>query len=371
MVKNTEASMLAHNPEYETELQTIKDLYEERLKKLMGEGTRISIFTNKSESGEQHGVVVFNEEPEPDRDVKYILYADHDDTMEAYSVRKSLYAKDLYKNIKDVIPGVSPENFAQFVYVCNEVCRALPSTGTHPKRYSPLLEMALVSRVLSEFDQGGSELMNNPTDANIQRKLHEVISEQFDGLLSLSDQGDKGFYIKEDKNQALAVNWKKRPEIVSEAVWKSYTDFMVKRVMLTNPESYNFGKEFYLIPTTFGQIDFQPEKVISFWETVKQETGRAPDGIIFFTRGRKEGFLEKFDNIIRKLLNKNSAKSIALDDSMRQLEAYSKSGQFILIRAIREGAKRSNEKALPGLHIKELRITDNIENLGERIKSLV
>jgi hypothetical protein len=84
------------------------------------------------------------------KDTTKVLLSDWDDTIEPYSQRKqTLYTK--YRDLLKDMDRSSQDKVIEFCKSINKAARILPVSGSHPERYSPLVEVIATSEFFKQF----------------------------------------------------------------------------------------------------------------------------------------------------------------------------------------------------------------------------
>lgn len=275
---------------------------------------------------------------------------DWDDTLEAYTDRK----RNFHLGLLDLIgpkDSFVKENFLKSCKFLNKVARVLPNSGVHPERYAPLFELMAENTLVDSLSAGGlpnfmAEIATVSEDdeaENLARNfLQEQILPKFGGKVETIEEtngnGERKTYFRETESKSVAASFDQKPIWVSQQVWDLFKDMMT-RANIPDAEFGHFDlpKDVRFLVASFGEIDFQLEKIVNGLEAVKEKGGRIPDEILVYTRGRKNPILKK---IVDSFLN---IQFIYVDDSPRQIERVAEIANLVPILAKRKGSKRSGE----------------------------
>ncbi len=353
-----------YKPPFKSELQQLTEEYEERLQTLFDGPVKYQMLSLKDNlgQGEQNRAIFVTRAGFLEGDYTAVCFTDLDDTIVPYSERK----KEYFKSLLNTISSESPELIENALLVINRAARARPYTGVGPEKYSPLLEMVTDTVLLEALKKHRVEkirtLLENPTEENARRFILDEVVPKFSNLVDTFTDTNKS-YFREAQHQALAVNWNQRPQLVSENVWDSYLANMTQpRIPENEIMGLDIDPNIYWIVSTFGEIGFQTEKVVNALQLIKEKTGRVPNGILLFTRGRKEPVVSK---IIDEFPDKLPI--LALDDSLEQLIGYFVNPRITPIRADRTGTKRANKPTPEGM----LRIDMERGNLKDQLRNII
>lgn len=288
------------------------------------------------------------------REAKIILGTDWDDTLDGYTLRKQAYHKELAKAFlsKALELNIEENALVNFFLLVNEICRVLPTDGTHPETYSPHLEMLVESYFLGVLEQKPKEFSNIVTRLSsnktalrnlIKNKVFNLSSQLFlENKLEQKD-GKEKYYFKELQPMTSDADFVQRPAEVREEVWRLFLKKMTENnLSVGEVAKLKLKEDVYWILSTFGNINFQIEKVLNGLAELKAHKQRIPDEIIVITQGRKGPFLMHF---FEKILQVMGQKIVYLDDSSGQLESLLPAkDRMTLLQAIKAGAKRAKDK---------------------------
>ncbi|HAU98679.1 MAG: hypothetical protein UX04_C0002G0271 [Microgenomates group bacterium GW2011_GWF2_45_18] len=324
-------------PPYTSELGLLYDSYRSRLEKLLGgsiTGQLISLphFSARNESN--RAIRVRTREQIDFEKYTAVCFCDHDDTLERYSPRKESYVQELCP----MIPSGDRDACSTTLRILNAVCRIRPITGKGPDRYSPLLEMIACSTLLDS--QISALKLQKISDVQSAKEfIIQTVLPQFAGMLEYNERG----FFREVKHQALAIQWDTKPSRVAKIVWDTYRKHMTQSTIPDQElAGLNIDPAIYWIITTYGEIGFQPEKVINALEYLQTHSYRMPNELLFLLRGTKEPVvshvLQSFPETIPVL---------AIDDRLDQLEQYRTNPRIVPIQAKREIPFQTRNDAQP------------------------
>lgn len=278
--------------------------------------------------------IIFKPYSDADKPKAFFL-TDWDDTLEPYSKRKNILAD----NYREILPKDNPElveKFLRFVSNINKAARVLPVNGIHPERYSPFLEVMATSEAMKIIEQSeDTQFLDNPTEESARSFISSVVLPKLNGKVDIHPE-EKKTYFREAQNQAAAIDFEKKPFGVDDQIWDCFLRAMTQaNIPLGEMDNFDLDDDIRWIISTFGEPNFQLEKVLNGLVELKKAGKRTPDEVIVFTRGRKEP-------VITKLAGETgSIPLVYLDDSVGQLEKVMGIPNIIALRALRSGSKRS------------------------------
>lgn len=345
------------SPIYSGEAAPLRSLIP-RFEKIIGHPPTIDGVLERNPSGEPTRAwkIKLNQDANT-KNVSQVLLSDWDDTLEPYSQRK----QTLYSHYRELLPDIDPSSQDKVIEFCkslNKAARILPVSGSHPERYSPLVEIMATSELFKQIT----------AHSNLEALLHDTSEDaarSFIGKLFASDSALKGVleiktemkdgkpkqYFREVGNQAAAVDFEKKPAGVSEDVWnvfkKSMTEAAIPDIEYDN---FDLSDDVYWAISTFGEVNFQLEKVLNTLAVMKQKHLRLPDEVVLFTRGRKEPVIRS----IAKAWIDKGVNVAYLDDSVGQLKRVVSfqaefGNKFMPLRAQRAFSKRSIDPTPEGI----------------------
>lgn len=273
-----------------------------------------------------------------DNPAKEVLSIDLDDTSVDYSKAKAQF----HRRVTALVPQQDQDQLQELFVIINALSRVLPPKEkgyTHPKRYSPLLEMATISLIVRELQNKAKVkdgfdwkkyLKLNPEEkeAYIQQYITRQILPRLEGRFkTYKDPKREGkVFFAETKDFSDWLDWNERPEFINEQVWQAFCQTLLEPELLEEGV-FQKGKDrlekvlgssvdnYKWILATFGVGYFQLEKVARFLKRIKSLGLRVPDEIIYFEVGRKIGVLEKL------LMSYGPEANIThIDNSQRQID---------------------------------------------------
>lgn len=350
------------HPLVKEEIKTIKSGYSKRLKQLSDDkrfGIEPLIGFDKEDKKHCYPTIAYRlllTDLSKKRGVESLFVTDWDDTIEPYRERKNRFCGKLFNLIfPDSLTDQSSDiklNFPKLYRVVNQAARVLPPDGTHPKIYSPLLELATwttIRRAKAGHDLPKELriLMVEIVEENVQNFITQCVLPRLRtwgrGIVLIDDPVRHKPYLKEARYRASAIPFNQTSDLIAQGImdqdiWDEYVRQMAP-VNISERELTHFDLPIttYWMISTFGQTDFQLTKVINSLKWLKDKEKRLPDEILLFTQGRKAPVL----NLIAEQFP--SLPHLYLDNSPRQIARMAKT-TFILIYAKRRG----NEPPPPG-----------------------
>lgn len=302
----------------------------------------------------------------PNKSIKALFFTDWDDTLEDYTIRKERLYADYQTLIPHNVPDYLKKGFRNCCDALNLGARVLPNNGIHPEHYSPLVELVGTTLLLNEIQQVANSdeiplqtrtFLDNPTEENAREYIKLEIIPILETAVEVKEE-DKT-YFKEKANNSAAINFAQKPDLVDKTVWDKFVAHMTRSNITTAElENFDLPDDVYWVVTSFGDPSFQSEKILNGLMTLWQNGIRIPNEIVVFTRGRKPAVVSK---IMHSLHTHSTSPAVFLDDSLRQFDEMP---GVIMVRAIREGAKRAGEKGFENMTTADM----NCESLSQILK---
>lgn len=344
-----------YTPLYSSEAAPLRVL-SPRIEKLIGRKIVIDGVLERNQKEEPTRVWRIKLSPEnPDRKVATALLTDWDDTLEPYTQRKEA----LYSSYRDLVPDLERPTQKRLIDFCkslNQAARILPVSSAHPEKYSPFVEVFATSQLfqLIKSDPEALKMLEQPSEEAARNFIRQYVLPHMEGKLEIKNQtkdGKEKVYFRETTNQAAAIDFDHQPFGVVPEVWDRFKKAMTQ-ANIPDHEYPNFDLDetVYWAISTFGEVNFQLEKIINTLAQMKEKGIRLPDEIVLFTRGRKEPVIKSMtEEWVKKAIP-----VIYIDDSVSQLKKVVSfpeefGGKFIALRAQRALSKRSTDPTPEGI----------------------
>lgn len=242
------------------------------------------------------------------------ISVDVDDTTDDYSAKKQAMHQEWIKILNLKKYGINEKTALTLLKKINTQARILPSSGTHPEQYLPILELASVAYLSTRL-----------TDQNFLKRLKENIEEEsFDSWVrdelikpvttgpastlphgslfaveELKDGKNKEYLQINPGMEKYLVTPKKSDELRDmQLFFNSDEQKTCMRSLMNSMENNLFESkiiENMVLPSetnaeyilaSFGETRFQLMKIVKILKSMQKAGLRLPDRIILFSEGR-------------------------------------------------------------------------------------
>ena len=302
---------------------------------------------------------------------KTVALMDYDDNL----VNTTESKKRFVDSLLETIPADKKSEFSDAYVHINRAARVLPSDGTHPERYSPLLDMLAVSEAINSLTASDHEKIRLPQNETEARTFIKNVIDLQPNLtigtkkeLKIVDgvEQEKLYFI-ENEEQSAGINFRKEPpQNVRKDVWMNFKKNMTNVDIPENElEYFDIPDDVRFIVATFGQLDQQLEKLAKTIRRLKRKGKRIPDEIIVITDGRKEPILKQIIDASQ------NAQCVYGDDSVNQLEKMIGTKNTVLVRGWRKGTKRALDITPEGVRQFDMTTTPHSKIIFDALHDVV